>query len=542
MPRIIGKPSIDYWENKVLNALKQQLPEDWVVMPSVKWTLMKDSYVRDGEADFVVLVPNSGLVIMEVKGSKEFKVGDDGIWLRMENQFRWVKIDEPPPEQAARNMHDLTGLLEKNHGWDKFPGRYAYLVVYPQGKVDSLPATFDESTLVTNRHMQQLSSRLRNALEKRAPQVIGGKFTLPIIESIIDTLKNRQFHVHKADTSDDVENDLGKIEQLTRQQYTTLKGLFNIQNVGVIGPAGSGKTVLAIWQLKAFIDSGKRALYVCYNRSLADSLRLRNLEYSEFIHNVDRLFLELCPENRSMAGQTEFHRQILPGYVSNMSGSINKYDAIIVDEGQDFSEEQVIALMDLMDPLGNWSFFADWEQDLYSANKGNLLGVDVRFSLDHNCRNTSEINAAANKYLNLKIASMPGMPIGVAPLIESTNNQALRVWELAKQWRSDGSVAVLSPFRYENSAMRLQVSGHGLRLSTDIKDLGKKDVVFFSTIKSFKGIEAACVIVVDLDIPGSHVAFTKSDLYVACTRATVRLALLSANRKVADYYLGVCKS
>jgi hypothetical protein len=536
MPRIIGNTPTDRWENEVLKAFKHQLPDDWVVMPSVKWTLMKDGYVRDGEADFIVLVPNSGLIVVEVKGSREFKVGHDGKWCRMDSKLGWARIAEPPPEQATRNMHDVTGFLNKKLGWQAFPGRFAYIVIYPQGRVDSLPATFDESTLATHKHINQLGSRLRNALEKRAAQSVGSAFTLPTIESIIDQLKNRQFHVQKADTSTDVEDDLGKIEQLTRQQYMTLKGLFQLQNVGVIGPAGSGKTVLAIWQLKALVDSGKRVIYVCYNRALAESLRLRNIDHSGFIYNVDRLFLDICPERQNMAGDTVFHREILPGLVIDKAISIDKYDAIIVDEGQDFSEEQVIALHDLLDGEGNWSFFADWEQDLYSANKGNLLGVDVRFSLDHNCRNTVKINAASNKYLNLHISSMPGMPIGVEPLVESTSNQALRAWELAKQWSSEGSVAILSPFKYENSAMNNQNSGHGLRLSTNIKDLGCKDTVFFSTIKSFKGIEAACVIVVDVCVPSEHPAFSKGDLYVACTRATVRLALISSKKGVAEYY------
>jgi DNA helicase IV len=128
------------------------------------------------------------------------------------------------------------------------------------------------------------------------------------------------------------------------------------------------------------------------------------------------------------------------------------------------------------------------------------------------------------------------MPIGVSPIIELSKTQHLRVWELAKQWSGDGSIAVLSPFKYENSAMSGQVSGHGITLSKNIADLGKKNTIFFSTIKSFKGIEASTVIIVDLSIPDEHVAFSKEDLYVACTRATTRLALISSKKDVVDYY------
>lgn len=111
MPKIVGSLPADLWENEVLKAFKAQLPEDWVVMPSVHWTLAKNGYVRDGEADFVVLVPNSGLVVVEVKGSKGFRVEENGVWSRKEKNGSWTELKEAPPEQATRNMHDLTKVL-----------------------------------------------------------------------------------------------------------------------------------------------------------------------------------------------------------------------------------------------------------------------------------------------------------------------------------------------------------------------------------------------------------------------------------------------
>ncbi|MDC5803448.1 NERD domain-containing protein [Vibrio europaeus] len=535
MPRIIGAAPADFWENKVIQALKQQLPDDWVVLPSVMWTLEKNGYVRDGEADIVVLVPNLGLAVIEVKGSREFQVSEEGIWQRKLPNGGWFSLNESPPEQATRNMHDLTRALSSKQGWSSFPGTYSYLVVYPQGKTDSLPSMFDESTIATYRHMSQLKSRIRNSLEKRSGGRSSAKFTAPVIEAIVDQLKDRKFHVQKVDTEEDVSNDINKIEQLTRQQFASLKGLFQLPNIAIIGPAGSGKTVLAMWRLKALAEQGKRAIYVCYNRALAESLRLNNPEHSEYIWNVDKLFLKLCPENRNQVGNTEFHREILPGYVMDKSHILDKYDAIIVDEGQDFSEEQVIALLELKTEEGQWAFFADWKQDLYGAGIGTPIGADVVFHLHYNCRNTIKISDASNRCVDTQIESMPGMPIGEPPVIQSSGNQSKVAWELAKQWNGEGSVAILSPYKHENSAMKGQTSGHGLRLSQNIQDLGCKDTVFFSTIKSFKGLEASTIIVVDTTIPDDYIAFPKEDLYVACTRATTRLALVSSNRDTEKY-------
>ncbi|MEX0386026.1 nuclease-related domain-containing DEAD/DEAH box helicase [Spiribacter onubensis] len=536
MPKVIGARPVDRWENEVLKALIHQLSEDWVVLPSVKWTLEKNGYVRDGEADFVVLVPESGMIVVEVKGSKEFKVLDDGTWSRRNSDGSWTQLKESPPEQATRNMHDLVGCLRERFGCTDFPGRYGYLVVYPQGEALSLPTMFDESTIATWRHMNQIASRLRRTLDRRDKPGRGNLFSKQVIESIVDHLKDRSFQIQKVDTEEDVDTDFGKIKQLTRQQFASLKGLFELPNVAVIGPAGSGKTVLGIWRLKALIDEGQRALYVCFNRALAEALQWTNPDHAEYIFHIDKLFLSFFPDAKQKLGNSEFHRETLPGMVIDKAGELAKYDAILIDEGQDFSEDQIIALHDLLAPKGRWAFLADWRQDLYSAGESAPIGAEVIFYLHYNCRNTIKINQATNTYLNTKIDSMPGMPEGTSPIVEYTKDQGKRAWELARQWSGSGGVAILSPFKYENSVMKGQKVGHGLRLSTDIRDLGKEGTVYFSTIKSFKGIEAASIIVVELTIPGQNRAFTDEDLYVACTRATSRLALISSRKEVAKHY------
>ena len=70
--------------------------------------------------------------------------------------------------------------------------------------------------------------------------------------------------------------------------------------------------------------------------------------------------------------------------------------------------------------------------------------------------------------------------------------------------------------------------------STYAIELGVAGNFFY--FESFKGIEASSVIVVDVGIPNDHAAFTKEDLYVATTRATTRLALLSSKKNIIEYF------
>lgn len=536
MPRIIGWPPTDRWEKNVVNSLQQQLPDDWVIIPNVRWTLEKNGYVRDGEADLVVLAPEVGLVVVEIKGSREFRVGRDGIWQRKLNNGLWQSLDESPAEQATRNMYDLVAVIQKKLNWKDFQGRYSYLVIYPQGKAISLPAMFDESTLATYRHMNQLATRLRNSLDKRGYGAKAELLSNTAVESVIDILKNRKFEILKADTADDVSTDMEKIDELTRQQYASLRGLFHLPSVAVIGPAGAGKTILAIWRLRALVEFGMKVAYVCYNRSLAEFLRLQNPEYKDAIHSVDKLFNSYCPDDRLRSNDSNYYRKELPWSVVDRSDQITKYDEIIIDEGQDFSEEQLIALHELLDEDGAWALFADWKQDLYKAGKETPIGAEVVFHLHYNCRNTERINYASNRYLRTDIESMPGMPVGHLPLVEVVRDQAAKAWELVNEWAGDGSIAILSPFTYEKSAMYGRDVGYGQRLSTTLEDLGNKGIVFFSTIKSFKGIEASVVIVVDVSVPDVNDWFMEEDLYVACTRARTRLALISSRKDVTTHY------
>ncbi len=136
MPRMIGPITSDRWEREVRRQLAAQLPPEWTVVCNVSWALRNEAgFVRDGQCDFVVLAPGQGMAILEVKGSRAVRIGDDGIWHRTEVNRRTglpsreVAIDEAPPEQACRNMHSLAEIARKELSLERFPG--AYLLPWP---------------------------------------------------------------------------------------------------------------------------------------------------------------------------------------------------------------------------------------------------------------------------------------------------------------------------------------------------------------------------------------------------------------------------
>ena len=555
-----GHLPADRWERYVYDKLKVQLPDDWVVIANVEWSLRRGtadrggrSYVREGETDFVVLAPRLGLLVLEVKGSKYFRIAEDGRWYRAGTATGpWEQLDESPTHQANRNMNDVVDVVNARAGFDHFPGLYGYVAMYPQGTLATMPsALYDATTMLQASHMPDLRARLRAALLARGAEYLGQRFDDETVRRVTDILTSRPTEITKVDTPLEVREDSSRIDQLTRQQAATLRGIFQLPRVAVLGPAGSGKTVLAMWRLTSLIEEGKRALFVCYNKALAEHLRASNPELASSIHSVDKLLWEVAstagqlPRNASGLRQADlayFLREELPLKVLDIATSwkrSERYDAVIVDEGQDFSESQAVALQEFLGPdAGVFLQFADWRQDLFKPSAEGPVGAEVVFTLSHNCRNTSQINLATNRITTHSIASMPGVPEGVEPIVHHCGSDAAMVneaWRLANEWRDvPGKVAILSPRVLENSCMADRKLGHRLRLTTALSDWVKPDVVYFSTIKSFKGIEAGAVICVDLELPGKQIGFEQEDLYVPCTRPTTRLALLTRNKQAAE--------
>jgi thymidine kinase len=546
MPRVLGPIPADRWERVVRDELRKQLPADWVVICNVTWVSGEGRYVQEGQADFVVLVPNSGMVILEVKGSREIWIDSDGCWYRSDISGDKILIPKSPPEQAMSNMHKLAKIVEEKGGWAKFPGRYSWIVAYPNGKANQVPVMFDSSTLITSRHMHELASSLRLSLEKRGPEAVATHFSGSTIDKIAEILTSQPFAVSKVDSGIDVRDDVLKIDTLVRQQFAALRGVFEFPRVAVVGPAGSGKTLLAIWRLQALLEDGKKAMYVCFNSKLAESLKSRNPDYAEAITNVDKLFAGLCPTARSSGDSSVYFRETLPALALAVAETIEdhaKYDAIIVDEGQDFNEDRLYVLYELLKNKGSdWIFFSDRRQDLFQSGSGEAFGADVVFQLHHNCRNTQRVNRATNQYLGSSpIQSMPGMPEGELPNVlycSSKESMATRAWELASQWSSEQGLVILSPYTLSNSCMSNCTKGHSLTLTENLNDLGKKGFVYFSTIRSFKGIEAPVIILVDAGIPSENdkSVFRNQDLYVACTRPTARLAILTNDKDSFDWF------
>jgi hypothetical protein len=388
--------------------------------------------------------------------------------------------------------------------------------------------------------MYRLERRIRGALEARIHQQQGSEFTADMAGRVAAILSNASFRIAPRDAPLDADEDVVDLDELTRQQFAALRGAFELPRVAIVGPAGSGKTLLALWKLDALLEQGTRALYVCFNKALAEHLRLANPEMSAAITSVDRLFYQLAGVSDARIGE-KFFTEELPSLVQDVAAELpllSKYEAIIVDEGQDFGELRLLALLEMLTPAGQWLFFADWEQNVYKSAKQEPIGAEVTFRLYHNCRNTQLVNAATNGCCELSVVHMPGVPLGAAPLVKKGGGAtaAAAAWAAAYELSPEGGAVFLSPFKLDNSCLVSARRAYSLEVTEDISLLGKPGFVYFSTIRSFKGLEGKSVILLHADVPGRIPALSADDLYVACTRATGRLVIMASSEEAFHWY------
>jgi superfamily I DNA/RNA helicase len=178
----------------------------------------------------------------------------------------------------------------------------------------------------------------------------------------------------------------------------------------IYGVAGSGKTVLLVARAKRLAQAGhKRVLVTCYNYMLADQLREQLRDYSAVSVKTFHAWaigqgLSWQPDEPNDA----FGERLLTHLTDNAE-RVNKYDAVLIDEAQDFEPSWFTCLLSAMeDPEhGDLLIVADGCQGLYRRTKisWSQLGIKARgrtiscsYQLDRNYRNSREIIALAETF------------------------------------------------------------------------------------------------------------------------------------------------
>jgi hypothetical protein len=457
MARLIPKIAVDDIslkpERDVARSLVEQLPEDCIVYHSYPWLKADrndrngNTTLKEGEADFVVVHPDLGLLILEVKGGTVEYDADCHLWYRcLSNDGR--KEIKDPFYQARNNAHLLVEQIVKHSfpGESDLPCTFGYAVVFPDCTYSGpMPPGGDNSIILTTKDLPYFDRRIPDILKKwcrsSKPRPLSGDELRGIVKALSPAFQLLPVLFRN------IEEQEERLFRLTEEQMRVLDFLQKHNRVAIEGVAGSGKTMLAKAQAQRFADQGLKTLLLCYNRALAEWLKASLPdEYGGKItvSNFHRLCHEYCSDagikfiTGSDLGE-EFWRDRAPNlFLQAIDESDVRFDAIVVDEAQDFFPNWWTPLeMISSEEEGPLYLFYDPAQDLFVRDNLSNPDLGAPITLDTNCRNTSRIAETCSRIRGVEIPVRHDAPEGDETIIrvaEDADQQVKACEQIVGEW------------------------------------------------------------------------------------------------------------
>ncbi len=523
-----------------------KLPADYTVLHGVHWTRIEYGCSVYGEVDFVVVAPNGRVMLIEQKSGFLEETSDGLVKAR-------GALRKRVPSEIARSVDALASrFAQSRQGRAAGPRQLAidYLLYCPDYKVrDGARAGIAPERIVDATRASSLAEVVVDVLapapfDDRADVATALRFFSDELLLVADvgTLIGR--------TDAWVTRLSGGLAQWARQLA------FTPFRLRVIGTAGSGKTQLALRVLEDAARDGRRALYVCYNRPLADHIARIAPPGTTAVtfHGLgDRLL-------RASGQQPDFqapdpYRRFEDAVAAFEPGPGERHDVLVIDEGQDFTAAWRDAVLRFVSPEGRAYWLEDPMQNLYGREPVALAGW-VTLHAYVNYRSPRDIldalvpiltrgmeTADAHALLEIEAASpLSGSEVEITTWSEAGDAHGLAevtmraiTRALSAGYRRSDIVVLTFAGREHSRLLALESLGpHALRRFTGAYDLfGNAEYtdgeVLAETIYRFKGQSAPCVVFTEIDFEALGEK-TVRKLFVGATRATTKLMLVMSER------------
>jgi len=493
--------------------LRDELDDEWTVFYSRPWWGLDARGAEiDGEADFIVVNPEKGVLFLEVKGGGVSFDPGAGKWTSRD-RFGISHRIKDPMLQAQASKHQYLRKLQQIKGWPNIYVRMRHAVVFPDSEPpsqqhmflggyerhlfcfsDTFEANFSE--WVFERLAEHNTSK-----DKPSRESAPGPLVLAALNEILVTPVTLRIPLRRQ-----VISDLQDMEVLaTPVQLSVLNLLIAEDRFLVEGGAGTGKTVLAAEIALREGRETRPALLLCRSKALVGHLR----------SGVQgRGFVQVLTADEFLRAESDLLK---------FDGA---FSSVIVDEAQDFEESWWDQIFHYVDSSGvKLRIFGDSNQAIY-RNRMQLAGkFNLKVStLSINLRNTQRIAELAYQFYRGPNVRWIG-PLGRSPrfIVKSDSPVLDCIEEFTEIVSSDPAVAKdLAILAISDSAVAvlrhsLTRLGHSVCSAAD----ALRDGVIVDTVANYKGLESLIVFLV-FDLTA---VVSEELMYVAFSRARSELLI-----------------
>lgn len=540
--------------------------------------------IESREPDFILYSPDCGLIVLEVKDwaiQQILEINSKEVCLEIGGKQVWRK---QPLAQAKEYVNAIMNLLQKKAqpGKKQLPCPVVGGAVFPHIRREEfykngLNKILDEARVLFWDDIRQESplrkdasgQKFRHWLQEHFPPL----FPFSLAQEDMVWLRGCLFPVVRLNlprrSLSPSQNELVLTLDYTQENYARD---LDIGRTLLIGPAGSGKTLILAhhaWYLPRMNKKIKRVLITCFNLALPGYIRRLlaakgaplgpgGVEVIPFYALCERILTEKLPHSGE---DGDYYELVTREANDNLAGDHplkGYWDAILVDEGQDFSSEMACVLLRLLPEHGALLVAEDENQVLYkgagSAWK-DLAGIKIE-KLNTQYRNTKPIAEFACKILGARQPDLAGAK-GKPPVLLVADSPAQLLEAVAS-----GIAALVAQGVPMNEIAVLYTRSHMEHLEKPLPEAlcevldsmgilsrwaarnteSKRnydittDSVTISTIHTVKGLDFGYVFLLGADLADLSNPHYRHLLYVGITRARESLVLGVCDKSSLERY------
>jgi thymidine kinase len=419
-------------ERLLFRTLKTYLPDDYIVY--------YEPEILGKRPDFVIIGPDLGLVILEVKDytkSTLLQINHDEWHIVAKNGEQ--AIVKSPMKQARDNMFHIVNVLKKDRNLVNLDGKYKFQLKFPYGHgavftrlhtkhfiEEGLYSVIDPNQCLTR---DEIDPDQEGFSEEILVEKILNMFVVPfrLQEPLsYEDISSIRYHLFPevrisaefkppVPYQDQLLLSLHDIRTMDLHQENLAKQIGD-KNRLIRGVAGSGKTLILASRAKMLSKENPnwKILILCYNISLANGIQqmvTHMLNEPEDLFDYD--FSNESSQKESgkqnvvvrnfhswLKNDLKIHERQIPDFITKLEKKeaiLPTYDAILIDEGQDFAAEwlRLISLV-INETTQSLLLVEDRAQTIYKRKRSYVQDTGMSFQgrskvLSINYRNTSQI-------------------------------------------------------------------------------------------------------------------------------------------------------